>query len=531
LKISARHIELFRTKILLCDISGIEKFLENAEAFQFGNSTDLVGFHEALLLLEAYPASASLYERANNLLRNFEVLTRRFLRKHKKAAEQLVNSGLRGTEVHGAFTFPSLLALRKQYPAYLFLHSFDKGGAEIGSVLKHFLPAVEFEAVNAENDRDELLNDIFGKGDHLVHIIDSFHSHNVPPLLRDQLFDDLKIFSGIILDGKIPDRSTARGIIRKPFIHSEIQKRAEPLEVISRVLPAPENLTKAQEESIILNSLCMLATLNRETDPVSSCAPRGVTLFQLERGISIALFSMDSDRRMPLESYIGYMLFKNGVPHAYGGSWIFGNRALFGINIFEPFRGGESSLTILQLLRVYHQYYGVTAFSVEPYQFGKDNPEGIASGAYWFYYKMGFRSDDKKLAGIAEKEFAKMQKVKSYRSSRATLKKFAESRVTWNINPRVELLPDPSEISRGVTDFVKKKYAGNRAAAVADLRKKIGEDAEGISDDYLLAFLSFNHHQLFPLLLPEQVKELWLMKQTDERRYNDILSSLLAVNQ
>lgn len=531
MKITARHIEIFRAQILSCDISGIEKFLDHAEAFHFANYVVLLGFHDALLLLEAYPSSPAIYERANNLLRNFDVLTKRFLRKNKNAREKLVNSGLKGTEVHGAFTYPILLALRKRFPAYLFLHSFDKTGSDAGSTLKHFLPAVESEAVNAECSRDELLDDLFGKGDHLVHIIDCFSSVNLPPLLRDQLFDDLKIFAGIILDGKVPDRSTARGLVRKPFINSEIQKKADPREVIACALPAPENLTKAQEEQLVLHSMCMLATLNRETDPVSSCAPKGVTLFQLERGVSIALFSMEPERRMPLESYIGYMLFRNGVPHAYGGSWIFGNRALFGINIFEPFRGGESSLAILQLLRVYHQYYGVSAFSVEPYQFGKDNPEGIESGAYWFYYKMGFRSDDKKLAGIAEKEFAKMQKSKTYRSTRATLKKFTESRVTLNINPRVELLPDPSEISRAVTAFVRSKYAGNRGAAVADIRKKIGEDAEGICDDYLLAFLSFHKHQLFPLLLPEQVKELWDTKQSDERRYNAILASLLAVNQ
>lgn len=531
MKISPKQIVVFRSQVLACNAAACDKFLAKAETFQFGNYSVLLEFHDALLLLEAYPCSPALYERADNLLRNFDVLTKRFLRKYKNAQEKLVNSGLRGTEVHGAFTYPLLLALRKYFPAYLFLHSFDQHGADCGSVLKHFLPAIEFEAVNAENERAQLLDDLFGKGDHLVHIIDSLNSAHVPLMLRDQLFDDLKIFAGIILDGKVPDRSTSRGIVRKPFIHSDIQKKVDPSQFIADELPVPENLTKAQEEQLILHSMCMLATLNRETDPISFCTPKGVTLFQLERGVSIALFSMQPERRMPLESYIGYMLFKNGVPHAYGGSWIFGNRALFGINIFEPFRGGESSLTILQLLRVYHQYFGVTAFSVEPYQFGKDNPEGIESGAYWFYYKMGFRSDDRKLAILAEKEFAKMRKSKSYRSSRATLKKFTDSRVTWNINPRVELLPDPSEISREVTEFVRRKYSGNRQAAVLSLRKKIGADAEGIPDDYVLAFLSFHSHQLFPLLLPEQVKELWETKQSDERRYNAILASLLAVNQ
>lgn len=530
MKLTARHVEKLRASILACDASAVTVFLEEAESFDFSNLSSLIGLHDALLLLEAYPPSVELYERATILLRAFDVFTKRYLRRHKSASAKLVNSGLKGTEIQGAFTYPMLHALRKQFPAYLFLHSFDEEGPDCGSVLRHFLPAVEFEAVTAEAERDQLLDTLYGKGDHLVHIIDSLSADRVPAALRDQLFDQLKIYAGIILDGKVPDRTSARGLPAKPYIHTEILKKLNPQEVIAKALPAAEKLTKEQEQKLVLHSMCMLATLNRETDPISTCAENGVTLFQLERGVSVALFSMEPERRMPLESYIGYMLYKNGVPQAYGGAWIFGNRALFGINIFEPFRGGESSNVILQLLRVYHQHFGVTAFSVEPYQYGEGNPEGIESGAYWFYYKLGFRSDDKKLAALAEKEMKKM-KAGKHRSSHATLRKFTGSRITWKVNPNVQRSPDPSALSRFVTDYVCKYYAGNRQLAIASIRNKIGADAEGIPDDYILAFLNYRGNRFLPLMLPEQVKELWESKLSDERRYNAILASLLTVNQ
>ena len=35
--------------------------------------------------------------------------------------------------------------------------------------------------------------------------------------------------------------------------------------------------------------------------------------------------------------------------------------------------------------------FGCTSFSIEPYQLGRDNDEGIESGAWWFYRKLGFR--------------------------------------------------------------------------------------------------------------------------------------------
>ncbi|MBK9983286.1 MAG: hypothetical protein IPP15_12935 [Saprospiraceae bacterium] len=57
----------------------------------------------------------------------------------------------------------------------------------------------------------------------------------------------------------------------------------------------------------------------------------------------------------------------------------------------NPFRNGESAFILAQLLRVYKHVFKLSYFEVEPYQFGLDNPEGIASGAFWFYYRFGFR--------------------------------------------------------------------------------------------------------------------------------------------
>lgn len=530
-RITSVHIKRLREAILACRAEGVQHILAVTDKAIFANVHSLIAYHDALLLLAAYPCSKELYDEANRRLNSFHTLTKKFLRGNNKAPDQLVNSGLRGTEVHGAFTYPLLQALRNRYPAYLFLHSFEDEERDAGNILRHFLPASEFETLNAGYGPSELCEELFGTGDPLVQLIDVFNSYTMKPDLRDELFAQLKLFTGIILDGTVPDRSTARGFAHEPFIHDGILKKADPIEIINRALPKPEKLTAKQEEELVINSMCMLATLNRETDPVSSCAKNGVTLFRLERGVSVALFSMEPARRMPLESYIGYVLFKNGVPHAYGGSWIFGNRALFGINIFEPFRGGESSLTILQLLRVYHQYFGVIAFSVEPYQFGKDNPEGIESGAYWFYYKMGFRSDDKQLAKLAEQEMSRMKTRAGYRSPKTTLTRFTESRITWKIKPNIPLSPDPSAISKEITAFVRKNYSGNPQKAIAAIRYKIGADADEIPDDYILAFLRFQGNKLIPLLLPEQVNELWLSKQRDERKYNSILAALLVVNQ
>jgi len=523
MKLATAHINRFREDILTCNAENVKAFLDAQNSFVY-TTKSLVGFHDALLLLVAYPPTKKLYQRANDLLNNFYLISTRFIDRNSKAEDELVNSGISGTEVHGAFTFPLLSALRKFSDSCLYLHSFADDAAPAAEVLKYFLPASEFETMGMDVSNDELTTLLFGDENQLPQLLSCIEASTIRADLRDQLFGNLKLFAGIQLDGSIPDRSTARGVKGNFFVHAEILKKVNPLEVVNRKLPSAAKLTRAQKEKLILNSMCMLATLNRETDPVTVCDHDSITVFHLERGITVALFSMEAERRMPLESYIGYVLFKNGLPMAYGGSWIFGNRALFGINIFEPYRGGESSLTILQLLRVYRQHYGVDAFSVEPYQFGKDNPEGIQSGAYWFYYKMGFRSDDKKLNTLAKKEFEKLSKEKSYRSSEAVLLRFTDSRVTWKIEPKVSLFPDPSELSVQITQYVRKHYAGNRADAIKAAASIFQINRVDQCADHLLLFLSRRKHHA---LMGRAIVKLAKLKRENEHSYNSFLKGLV----
>ncbi|MBC7862602.1 MAG: hypothetical protein IAF38_06470 [Bacteroidia bacterium] len=173
---------------------------------------------------------------------------------------------------------------------------------------------------------------------------------------------------------------------------------------------------------------------------------------------------------MAFDSYIGYMMFKNGLPIAYGGAWIFFNRALIGINIFDAYRGGESSFLFAQLLRVYHQRFKVDSFSVEPYQYGKDNPEGISSGAYWFYYRFGFRSDDEKLKFLAEEETEKIKTIKGYRSPANVLKQFTNSNITLNLKEKTEE-QDAGKISLEISKYIALNFNGNRSAALITAKK------------------------------------------------------------
>ena len=90
-------------------------------------------------------------------------------------------------------------------------------------------------------------------------------------------------------------------------------------------------------------------------------------------------------------------------------------------NIFPPWRGRDAAALYARSLAVIHAFQHVSTFIVDPYQLGADNEEAIESGAWWFYYKLGFRPRDREARALALREQERVTKRASYRSSPSTL--------------------------------------------------------------------------------------------------------------
>ena len=219
-----------------------------------------------------------------------------------------------------------------------------------------------------------------------------------------------------------------------------------------------------------------LVLIYRETDPFSFASADAMELFNLERGYSIGLYSMHKEQQLSIESYIGYLVFKNGIPVAYGGGWIFGERCQIGINILARFRGGESAFIFSQLLRVYYQHFGVKRFVVKPYQFGKNNKEALQSGAFWFYYKHGFRPDNDQLQKMAMEELKKRKVDPRYRTSIIMLKEFTASNMVLQLSSNAVPVFDAASVSMAITSFINKNFAGNRTMALLVCERKTKEE-------------------------------------------------------
>ncbi len=211
----------------------------------------------------------------------------------------------------------------------------------------------------------------------------------------------------------------------------------------------------------------MLASLGRETDAISAAEPAGIEHHALGRGVTIALYVMAPGRRLPLDSHVGFMLFKNSIPVGYGGGWPFLTTAKIGVNIFPPFRGGESAFLFCQVLRVYHQRFGVDRFIAEPSQFGGGNREGLESGAFWFYYRLGFRPVAVRLAALAAEEYARMQRTPGYRPPLPVLRRFTRSDIELRLHPESARAP-----GRAIRRISRSRYRhGSPRASMATARR------------------------------------------------------------
>ena len=192
----------------------------------------------------------------------------------------------------------------------------------------------------------------------------------------------------------------------------------EPLDDIRLVSPR-------QGRRLIDVAMASLAARYRETYHFNHANPREVYLADVGNGVSVAVFGLLPEHRFPLECTMGYLLLANGVPIGYGGASALFRQVNTGINIFDEFRHSEAAFLWTQVMRVYHALTGCTRFIANAYQFGGDNTEALKSGAFWFYYRLGYRPVDPDIRRLAKDEMARIRKHDKYRTRLPTLRRLA----------------------------------------------------------------------------------------------------------
>lgn len=158
---------------------------------------------------------------------------------------------------------------------------------------------------------------------------------------------------------------------------------------------------------------------------------RHVLQAELGRGVELFVFPLIPGPGLPLRAYHAAMIFKNGIPVGYFEGLSLFERMESGFNFYYSFREGETAWIYARTLNVFRHLLGVTAFALDPYQIGHENEEGIESGAFWFYRKLGFRPTQSRIEKLTESEETKIAGRDSYRTSARTLRRLAAGTMIW----------------------------------------------------------------------------------------------------
>jgi hypothetical protein len=141
-----------------------------------------------------------------------------------------------------------------------------------------------------------------------------------------------------------------------------------------------------------------------------------------------------AENRLPLRAYHAALIFKNGVPVGYFEGLSIFERMESGFNLYYTFREGETAWLYARILQLMRQMLGVNVFSIDPYQVGHENEEGIESGAFWFYRKLGFRPTRPDLLRLTLSEERKISADPRRRTSARTLRKLAAGHMLFDLS-------------------------------------------------------------------------------------------------
>ena len=179
-----------------------------------------------------------------------------------------------------------------------------------------------------------------------------------------------------------------------------------------------------------------------------------------------------------MRAYHAAMIFKNGVPVGYFEGLSLFERMESGFNLYYSFRDGETAWLYARTLNIFRHLLGVTAFSLDPYQIGYENEEGIESGAFWFYRKLGFRPTRPELLELTVAEERKMSRRPSYRTSKAVLRRLAGGPMIFELDESKVGDWDRFQV-RGIGLAVQRRMASRFGGEAQRIRAASVEKAAG----------------------------------------------------
>src|SRR2546423_14056133 len=441
--------------------NGSAKILRALRVLSKSKLTDagqLIRFHETLLFFRAYPPSAKVLKQIESILRTFakRISQLRDADVDLSPLDEPEVSGIAGTSVTSNFSYAIVCWLVAKYPKQISIDwDWFEEEDRFGATMPRFMPLLEEEAmVEAHVSYRDWLHAERGRKNGVGWLIGQFESLKVPENLKAELYDSLKLH----VTWRFGVRASRTGMklpSRKIFFHDQrlIRRRDISLSVELSSPPIPiEEVSRALGAKILDLARETSAVRYRELHGFTYGDSRRVLKASLGRSTEAYVIGVPPEHRLPLRAYHATLIFKNGVPVAYFEGLSLFERMESGFNLYYTFRDGETAWLYARMLRLMRQLLGVTVFSIEPYQIGHENEEGIESGAFWFYRKLGFRPVRPELMKLTLSEEQKIATKRDYRTSARTLRRLATDHLLFELEvpgSYESILPLPMGEGRG----------------------------------------------------------------------------------
>ena len=425
--------------------------------------------HEALCFLRAYPDDARVLAAVERMLDRFD--RRADLRAHRG---MLAHSGIAGTTTWYPFFWPTARWLAARWPTLL---RFDRSDAEAQASLARALPLLVTPHEAAALRETKLagyaaVDRLRWRGEtdatFLVRRVAALAGDD---FTREAFYDAINPSCELLAAGDTPART------REKFAPAPVAFRSTPLRrgrpdlraEMARPPLSVRRLPAAEGARLVDLARGAMVGRSRDLDAFAYGNRRDTWLVDDGGGLAFGLVGMVAERRAPLAAIYGGLTLSNGVPIGYLQADLAGRSAAVSFNTFETFRGGEAAFAFGRLLAVLRHVCGVDAFSIEPYQLGEGNDEGIDSGAWWFYFKLGFRPRAAAACELAAAEVSRMKRQPAYRSPPSTLRRLAAHHVFFDFDRRRRTpLPPLASIGLRVARLLATR-GGDRDAARADV--------------------------------------------------------------
>ena len=388
-------------------------------------SSAVLRLHEHVCFVRAHPDD-------DNVLREAERVISGFARRDDllKQRERLADSGIAGTDIHYRFFWPTARWLAGRWPTRLVI---DWDDVDDLQVLTTSLPLLvtpveaNWLRVHKPPPRAALARLCGRKATDAVFLVRLVEMMPGDDFTREAFYEAMALPLVLRATADTPSRTHAHYPVRvyfrsssppggRPDLRAELDRPPLSISAIPRLEGA--RLIDLAREAMV--------TRGRDLDTFAYGDVGDVRFIDDGGGLTWAMIGLVPERRPVLRTAYGYLILRNGVPIGYAQSDTLWKCVDLAFNTFETFRGGEAAAVLVRTIAMLRHMFDAESFTLEPYQLGNGNAEGIASGAWWFYYKLGFRPRNPKTRTLMRAELDRMRRNPRHRSSPSILAQLAK---------------------------------------------------------------------------------------------------------